>query len=507
MTLTRHLFPSWILLLTAIPAQGDLRFLLPPVSSPAVMYAAFHPLAEYLGKIAGSPVHLTFSPSLRVFYLEAEKARPQIAFFCPIAYLQVAHQKNYIPLAGLDPPPGGNESLIVVRKDSPVRNILQLQKKRFVIGNPACAASALVPLSLLREIGIGPRELRDLHQSGSDINALMDVSARFYDATAVAANVAAPYIEAGDLRAIARMNVGPGDLVAASGQVPQPMRQKIRQALLDVAHQDPMVLKALSRLATGFHPLSPGTYEPLRALYTDFYGMDLVPRHREKLLRLGIPPAYSPLNAARIFRPLQEMLASIMGIPVEISVPQNETAYLRGILRGDYSFALLSPLMGRAVGKHMQELASLLPAPGSRGLAIVSLADRLPASSPAAPIRVAYSSPYCSAGSIMRREIRQLAGGHPLVWEAIRSESAVFSALAAGKADWGVVRAPTVAALARETPDTWKTRGGGGPAPKWILAGTRTLPQSRISQIHMALQQMPQNALAGSGFQKIKDSP
>ncbi len=507
MTLKKRFFLYWILLLTAIPAQGDLRFLLPPVSSPAIMYAAFHPMAEYLGKIAGSPVHLTFSPSLRAFYLEAEKVRPQIVLFCPIAYLRVTHQKSYIPLAGLNPPPGGNKSLIVVRKDSPVRNILQLRGKRFVIGNPACAASALVPLSLLREIGIRTTEFRDLHQSGSDINALMDVSARFYDATAVAANIAAPYIQAGDLRAIARMDVGPGDLIAASGKVRMPVRQKIRQALLDMADQDPAALKALSMLATGFHPLVPGTYEPLRALYADFYGMDLPPRHRGKFLRLGIPPAYSPLNAARIFHPLQEILSSLMGSPVEISVPRDESAYLRGILNGDYSFALLSPLMDRAVGKHMRELASLLPAPGSRGLAIVSLAGHRRNSSPGAPIQVAYSSPYCSAGSIMRREIRHLADGHPLVWEPTRSESAVFSALAAGKADWGVVRAPTIEALARETPDTWKTRGVGGPAPEWILAGTRKLPQARISELHMALLSLPQNALAGSGFWKIQDSP
>jgi len=505
----KRILIAWILSLFCLSAQADLRFLLPPVSSPAVMYAAFTPLAQYLGRVSGEKVHLSFSGNLQSFYLEANKPVPQIALFCPIAYLRVAHESAYLPLVGIDGGPGSNHSVILVRADSPVHSILQLRGKSFVMGDPACAASALLPLSLLSSVGIGTKDFGTLRQSGSDQSALMDVAARFYDATAVAENVARPYLEEGKLRAIARMNVGPGDLIAASAEVPPALRAKLRAALLHTAEADPAALKALGGLAYGFHPLEDGAYAPLRSLYRDLYGIHLEPKYRSRHLVLGVPPAFSPVTAARLFAPLLQALREATGTPVEVAIPPSESDYVRDLKAGRYTFALLSPLMEQATRGRLRPLARLDPPDTAKGLAVVSVLHDPAAPEPASQrvLTVAYSSPYCSAAKILRPWIQQHADGRPLLWQGVASERAVFAALATGKADWGVLRAATVANLMRETPDTWRVLTTAGPAPAWVLSAAATVPASTSARIRQALTAIPATDLRAAGFAGIRPIP
>ncbi len=507
MSVLKKTLIAWILSLFCLSAQGDLRFLLPPVSSPAVMYAAFTPLAQYLSRVSGETVHLSFSGNLQSFYLEASKPVAQIALFCPISYLRVAHESPYLPLVGIDGGPGSNHSVILVRADSPVHSVLQLRGKSFVMGDPACAASALLPLSLLSSVGIGTKDFSTLRQSGSDQSALMDVAARFYDATAVAENVAMPYLRNGTLRVVARMDVGPGDLIAASAEVPPALRDKLRAALLETAHADPAALRALGGLAYGFHPLEEGAYAPLRALYRDLYGKRLDPKYRSKHLVLGIPPAFSPVTAARLFAPLVQALRKATGESVVVVIPPSETDYVRDLRAGRYQFALLSPLMHKAAKGRLQVLARLDPPKSEKGLAVVRIQHHGTKAETAGPaLTIAYSSPYCSAAGILRPWIQQHAHGRPLHWQGVASERAVFAALATGKADWGVLRAATVTDLMRETPDTWRVLTTAGPAPAWVLASRPALPKVEITRLRQALAAIPPAELEAAGFASIRPS-
>ncbi|MEY2342970.1 PhnD/SsuA/transferrin family substrate-binding protein [Acidithiobacillus sp. IBUN Pt1247-S3] len=492
------------LLLCPLQSVADLRFLLPPVSSPAVMFAAFQPLAAQLQKTLGEPIKLSFSADLHQFYLKAEEKRAQIVLLCPIAYLKVAHSNPYIPLAGLAPPPGGEYSVIVVRSDSPIHNVLQLRGKSFILGNPACAASALVPLSLLDAAGIKRSQLSELRQGGSDSNALMDVAARFYDATAVAENIAAPYLRAGTLRVIARSTVGPGDLIAASANVPVQQRQALRQALLDLAQQDPVALSAIHALATKFVPVSPGTYGPLRSLYADLYGDDLSPQVQRPRWRLGIPPAFSPLTAARLFQPLRMALEQATGMAIEISLPSNERQYLQQLKTGRYQFALLSPLMTQAAQSVVHPLATLVPDSGSSGLALVRIAG---AREPSERLRIAYGSPYCSAKTLIADEVAKVAAGKSVNWWPVDSERAVFTALGSGQANWGIVRSATVDSLAASMPHTWQIVARGGPAPAWNLVASKEIARKQRAQVRGDLATLPEQALAAAGFREIDVRP
>ncbi|MBU2754691.1 phosphate/phosphite/phosphonate ABC transporter substrate-binding protein [Acidithiobacillus sp. CV18-2] len=492
------------LLLWPLQGLAELRFLLPPVSSPSVMFAAFEPLATHLQKSLGEPIQLSFSADLHQFYLKAREKRAQIVLLCPIAYLKIAHSKPYIPLAGLVPPPGGNESVIVVRSDSPIHTVLQLRGKSFILGNPACAASALVPLSLLDAAGIKRQDLSELGQGGSDSNALMDVAARFYDATAVAENIAEPYLRAGTLRVIARSTVGPGDLIAASESVPAAQQAAIRQTLLNLSQQDPSAMAAIHALATRFTSVTPGTYGPLRSLYSDLYGEELTPRLQRPRWRLGIPPAFSPLTAARLFQPLRLALEKATGKAIEISLPRDERQYLQQVRAGRYQFALLSPLMTKAAQGDVRRLATLIPNAGSSGLALVRIAGVQTAS---AQLRIAYGSPYCSAKDLIADKVAGFAAGKPVSWWPVDSERAVFTALGSGQANLGVVRSATVDSLAAAMPHTWEIVARTGPAPAWDLVASPAISRDQNAQVRDILATLPKQALTAAGFQEIAAQP
>ncbi|MEL5848399.1 MAG: PhnD/SsuA/transferrin family substrate-binding protein [Candidatus Igneacidithiobacillus chanchocoensis] len=484
--------------------MASLRFLLPPVSSPTVMYAAFQPLTAELEKTLGEPIELSFSADLHQFYLKAAEKRAQIVLLCPIAYLKVAHRSPYVPLVGLIPPPLGNSSVIVVRRDSSIHNVLQLRGKSFVLGNPSCAASALVPLSLLNAAGISPKQLGELHQGGTDGNALLDVAARFYDATAVAENVAAPYLRARTLRVIARSSVGPGDLIAASAEVPPQQRADLRRALLQMAHSAPATMTAIRPLATGFTAVPAGTYAPLRSLYADLYGVTLTPLVERPRWRLGIPPAFSPLAAARIFEPLRLALTKATGKAIEISVANNERGYLRQVRAGYYQFALLSPPMAQALRVATHPLATLLPKSGAAGLALVRAVGQPPLR---AKVNVAYGSPYCSAKQLLSSKVIQQLGQRQLRWSPVGSERAVFSDLGQGRAEWGIVRAASVDNLAVSMPGTWKIIARAGPAPAWHLVTSNVVSPLLCRQIRESLAILPIQALAAAGFTRIHIDP
>ncbi len=504
MTFPKHLWLWMILCFSSISAQADLRFLLPPVSSPAVMYAAFTPLAQYLSRAVGQKVTLSFSANLQNFYNEAEKPTAQIALFCPISYIRTAHTEAYQPLVGVIPRPGGNHSVIVVRKDSAIHTILQLRNQSFVMGDPACAASSLIPLSLFHEVGLTRKSFSTFRQSGSDQSALMDVAARFYDATAVAENVAAPYLRSGSLRVIARADVGPGDLLAASSGVPAAVRSRLTAAFLQVHRSDPAVIRALGGLAAGFQPVSDADYDVLRTLYKDIHGVALNPKVKQKTLTLGIPPTFTPLSTYRIFAPLRAALSQITHRPVQMVIPRNESAYVADGRKGRFDFALLTPKMVPAERNWMIPLAESVPYKNTQGLAII--ARRTPKGIQPGlpdPLSVAYASPYCGGKSLAAERLRTLADGRTIVWLAVGSERAVLTYLADGKAQLGVARVATITALEKELPGTWSIIQGVGDAPDWVLAANRRLPVALRDRVERKILTLPANTMNGMGFQNF----
>ena len=100
----------------------------------------------------GRQVRLSSKAAYATFEQELRKETYDIAFVQPFDYVDAHDKHGYIPLARRA---GGLEALIVVRRDSPLKTIKDLQGKT-VANPPVDAAVSHLTSMVLRDAGIDP---------------------------------------------------------------------------------------------------------------------------------------------------------------------------------------------------------------------------------------------------------------------------------------------------------------------------------------------------------------
>ena len=152
----------------------------------------------------------------------------------------------------------------------------------------------------------------------------------------------------------------------------------------------------------------------------------------------------------------------------------------------------------------MLPLAESVPYKHEQGLAIIARdapqGTKLRLSD---PLSVAYAGPYCSGKCIVTEKLPKLVHGRSIVWLAVGSERAVFTHLADGKAQLGVVRVATITALEKELPGTWSIIQNAGDAPAWTLAANRQLSAELRDHVEKKVLALPAEAMKGTGFQNF----
>jgi len=247
----------------------------------------------------------------------------------------------------------------------------------------------------------------------------------------------------------------------------------------------------------------------LRTLYADLFGVALTPKRNSMAMSFAIPPTYTPMAAYQIFAPLREALARAMGRPVRLVIPANEQDFVRQGRRGAYDFSLLTPAMVAAERRSMIPLARSLPRPGAQRIAIIA---REPVSQAAQalqpPLRIAYAGPYCSArGAALPALQSRERGTQPFVWKAVGSERAVFTSVANGSTDLGVVRAATFSSLDQSLPGAWTVLMTVGTAAPWSFAVNRRLSPAQRQALLQAMLRLAPNVLSGAGFARFVPLP
>ncbi|HKJ86959.1 MAG TPA: phosphate/phosphite/phosphonate ABC transporter substrate-binding protein [Gammaproteobacteria bacterium] len=272
-TLVRALAALTGLLLLAgsplAPADGpgQLRLLLPPLSSPDQVYAQFQPLAKHLEKSLGIPVKARVAGDLESLLRLARQDRPQLVYLCPLIYTRLADEGKLSALARLKRHGKSTfRTVVVVRQDSPYANLEELKGARFAYGNPVCAASRLVPETMFDEAGLKPqKDFFEERTLGSNENALYSVAADLFDATAVDESSARPFLEKGVLRALRYSRPIPQYLLAANKGMPDKFRERVLDALTSLkGPADSKVLEAIGPDVDGFVATTDGDYDVIR---------------------------------------------------------------------------------------------------------------------------------------------------------------------------------------------------------------------------------------------------
>ena len=126
-----------------------------PQLPPSVVYARWAPLLDHLGRQTGQCFELTVPETIPAFEAQLFKGSPDFAFANPYHAVMAKRRQGYLPLL-ID----GRQrlsGLLVVRADSPVRDIRELHGREVAFPAPNAFAASLLLRAHLAEQGIRPQ--------------------------------------------------------------------------------------------------------------------------------------------------------------------------------------------------------------------------------------------------------------------------------------------------------------------------------------------------------------
>jgi phosphonate transport system substrate-binding protein len=244
--------------------------------NPRLMYLTYQPLVDYLTTTTGETWELTITPSYETTVEALCSGKVSLAYLAPYTYLRAHDACGVLPLVRLNTDGKATyRSLILVRGDSPVRDLRGLVGKRFAFGSPMSTSSHLVPRAMLEDAGLRP---------GVDYSCLYfrhhDRAARAVllgeaDACGVRDIVGNKYLPQ-PLRVLARSGEIPNfPLVVAPGSPPE-LRDTLLRVLVVLPQREPKLADMISHfdeeLAGGFKPCADSDYLPIRRLALRLFG-------------------------------------------------------------------------------------------------------------------------------------------------------------------------------------------------------------------------------------------
>ena len=243
----------------------NLAFLgLAPTEDALRMNRAFAPLAGFLGELLGQRLFIRLGENYERAIEDLGDGRALISYQTPSTYVDARTRYGIeplvVPLAKGEP---FYRSAIVVRADAGIDSIAALRGKRFAFGDSKSTGSKAMPESMLREAGIGLRDLASHGHVGSHDNVAKAVLAKDYDAGGLMLAVAEKYTGQG-LRILATSDRIPQFPLCAGPALSAERRERVVEALVNL--KDTEILSALGSHVTGFARITDADYDGVRAM-------------------------------------------------------------------------------------------------------------------------------------------------------------------------------------------------------------------------------------------------
>lgn len=243
----------------APPAQLDERLseaalqqaVIPPVSGNTYLFGfdlrsnpqedarQYLPFLEYLARATGYQFKLRFTPKNSSIAADLGSGRVDFAAVGAVSYLEAARKSSTNILARGVNAKGNStyRSYIVVRPNSPLRNLNQLRGRTLAFGSASSTQGHLIPRILLGQHGLTLDDLASYSYTGSHQNCADAVVANKADACGMQDTLAQSLADQGLVRILYRSDPYPSSGIAASPSVPAEAREKVQKALLDFQPQ------------------------------------------------------------------------------------------------------------------------------------------------------------------------------------------------------------------------------------------------------------------------------
>ena len=248
----------------------ELKLAVIPVAGSSSMEAMWRPVAKHLEQDLGIKVNLKFVGDYAAVITGMQYKHIDIAYFGPESYVQAATRAKAQALVTElnDKGVPGYHSIIISKKSSNLTSLESLKGKTWAFTDPNSTSGTLVPSVYLKKQGIDQQKyFSKVIYSGGHEASILSVKAGRLDAAATNDLDFQKGLGKGwkedDFNVIWTSELIVGAAIAAHGDLPQDLKDKIQQSLL--ALNDKKELLKAAKLG-GFVAAKDSDYDAVREL-------------------------------------------------------------------------------------------------------------------------------------------------------------------------------------------------------------------------------------------------
>jgi phosphonate transport system substrate-binding protein len=240
----------------------------------------FGPVADYLSRELGRPVHLEISRDYGAHIESVAAGAYDIAYMGPVSYVRLVEKHGEVPLLvklEVDGDPFF-QGAIFVREDSPIRELGDLAGKHFAFVSPSSTMGFIVPHHVMKQAGVGIDRLAGYSFLKNHDNVALAVLIGEFDAGAVKEETFQKFAPKGARALVMTPPIPEHLFVTSSRQTPDTV-EALRAALLGIVRK-PEGLRALRSIkdsGTNLVPVDDRDYDLLRKILKESDRAEITP--------------------------------------------------------------------------------------------------------------------------------------------------------------------------------------------------------------------------------------
>ncbi len=245
--------------------ENSVKVAILPLYSAITLFDRFDPLMRYLSQKTGFEFRLVIPRDFEDFFDTVEHGKVNFSYSNPYIYIQLADKGYLSAFANTILEEAGDifRGIIITHRDSPIRNIDELRKKRVMVVSYKSAGGFLAQKLFLNESGIDVFKDLRLTEGKRQEEVILNVYRKKVDAGFVresALDVLKEEIDLGKIRIIAKTPYIANWPFAALRTAEPRLVDEVKRSLFDLT--DASVLSAAR--VHGFKPASDADYDNLR---------------------------------------------------------------------------------------------------------------------------------------------------------------------------------------------------------------------------------------------------
>ena len=253
------------------------------------MIRDYEPVRAYLSEKLGMPVEIQVTSDYTAAIEAMRSKHIEMAWFGPFSYIIAKNMAGAEAIVnGVRRSDGKSDyhSVIVARADSGITKLEDLKGKSFAFVDPASTSGNLIPRKMLLENGIDPdKDFSTVFYAGTHNAVEYAIANKKVAAGADSDNSYDRMVKAGEIdpavnKIIFTSPSIPGSPIAIRGDLPQALKQKIKDALINMQEQTIHEVSGWGDIAK-YQEVSDSDYDIIRQTAA-ILGMDVAsPRRRQ----------------------------------------------------------------------------------------------------------------------------------------------------------------------------------------------------------------------------------